>query len=186
MHTTIGWVLFSRYGTIILTRSNLLIVICIWGFLCLICLIFCHSLATILVGICFAGLLLTVSFTDYMTLNIPHEFIGCIGVLACTAFFLGAPENLDLANRWLGSCIAMIPLLICAVGFNGFGGGDIKLMAVIGFLLGDYRAYFALFLALIVGISNAIVLLLTRKITRKDAFPFAPALSIGSFIAFLL
>ena len=186
MHTTIGWVYFTRYGTLVLTRKTLCIGVGLWLFLTLICLVVCHSLGSKAVGICLAGLLLTVSFTDYSTLNIPHELIGLIGVLSFSAFLLGSPDDIDLIRRCIGCCAVSIPLFVVALAVNGFGGGDIKLMAAMGFLLGVDRALIALFLAVVVGMGYALTLILTGKITRKDVFPFGPALSIGSFIAFLL
>ena len=186
MHTTRCWVFFSRYGTIVLTLKNLLLGICLWFFLCVLCFMLSPSSADAVIGGCLAGILLAVSFTDYSTLNIPHGLIGGIAVLACTAYLVGSPADLGFSNRCIGSCIASIPLLVYAIAFNGFGGGDIKLMAVMGFLLGEQRALVALFLALALGCIYAFILVLTRNMTRKDTFPFGPALSAGSFIAFLL
>ena len=62
---------------------------------------------------------------------------------------------------------------------GGFGGGDIKLMAAAGLLLGWQRSLFAVFLALLAGGGYGIWLLAAHKAGRKDHFAFGPFLCIG-------
>ena len=59
---------------------------------------------------------------------------------------------------------------------ESLGGGDVKLLAVIGLYLGFLPTLFALILACILGLAQA---LLSGK-TRGAAFPFGPALSAAA------
>jgi leader peptidase (prepilin peptidase)/N-methyltransferase len=62
---------------------------------------------------------------------------------------------------------------------GGFGGGDIKLMAAAGIVLGWKGNVFAFFIAALLGGVYGIYLLVTKKKGRKEHFAFGPFLSIG-------
>lgn len=64
------------------------------------------------------------------------------------------------------------------------GSGDILLGIGMGLLLGAWeRVLVAMFAAYILGALIAVVLLLIRKKTMKDALPFGPFLVLGTMIA---
>ena len=73
-----------------------------------------------------------------------------------------------------------LPMLLLSLFIPGaFGGGDIKLMAVCGFLLGWQLTLIAFFIALLLGGGIAIYLLLSGKRNRGEHMVFGPALCIG-------
>lgn len=76
-------------------------------------------------------------------------------------------------------------LLIAVVSRGGMGGGDIKLAAVMGLLLGWKCLLAALFLAFATGGVTGILLLLLGLKKRKDAVPFGPFLALGGIAAAL-
>ncbi|MDD4169466.1 MAG: prepilin peptidase [Desulfotomaculaceae bacterium] len=76
-------------------------------------------------------------------------------------------------------------LLIALASRGGMGGGDIKLVSVIGLLLGWKLLLPALFLAFLTGGVVGITMLLVKKIGRKDPVPFGPYLAIGAVLAAL-
>ena len=62
---------------------------------------------------------------------------------------------------------------------GAFGGGDIKLMAVIGFFLGWKMSLTAFMLAVFSGGIYGIGLLLSKKKGAKEHFAFGPFLVLG-------
>ena len=60
------------------------------------------------------------------------------------------------------------------------GGGDIKLLAMIGALLGWEGVIFTIFAASLAGTLAGIIVMLQRKENLKFAIPFGPFLSIGA------
>jgi len=66
---------------------------------------------------------------------------------------------------------------------EGMGGGDIKLLAMIGALLGWKGVFFTIFVGSALGtFSGMIVILYTRLMNMKHRIPFGPFLSIGAII----
>jgi len=70
-------------------------------------------------------------------------------------------------------------LLLTLVIPGAFGGGDIKLIAVCGFLLGWQQTLLAFFIALLLGGSYAIYLMLSGKRKRGEHMVFGPAICVG-------
>ncbi|MCX5895901.1 MAG: prepilin peptidase [Proteobacteria bacterium] len=68
---------------------------------------------------------------------------------------------------------------------EGMGGGDIKLLAMIGAFLGWKGALLSLMLGACVGTIVGITMMLLRGKNIKYALPFGPFLSIGAFCALL-
>lgn len=68
-----------------------------------------------------------------------------------------------------------------ATGKDGFGGGDIKLIAAIGAFLGIWGTLFTVLFSSLV----ALVVLLILKHDRKKLFPFGPFLIIAAFVYIL-
>ncbi len=88
---------------------------------------------------------------------------------------------------WLslaGAAISLLMLIITLVSKReAFGGGDIKLLAAYGFVLG--------YNGTILGILFGFILFLIRYIypfimKKKSTYSLAPCLSIGCFFAFIL
>ncbi len=132
----------------------------------------------------FAGLLLLISLIDLETMTIPDWAIIAIAVLALLSLLLEV--RTDIIQRLIGFFVISLPMLIiCLIIPDAFGGGDIKLMAVCGFLLGWKNTLLAFFIGAVLG-AIAVVILLVRKKTKKGAhIPFGPALSAGCLIAFM-
>lgn len=83
-----------------------------------------------------------------------------------------------------GGIVGLFFLLLSAVsGGKWLGGGDIKLGALIGLVLGWPYAVVAIILAYFIGTFYAVVLLLGKKATLKSSIAFGPAMVAGYFIA---
>ncbi|MFQ5899881.1 MAG: prepilin peptidase [Candidatus Methylomirabilia bacterium] len=88
---------------------------------------------------------------------------------------------------WLDASIGIllgggIFLVIILVSGGGMGGGDMKLGAMMGAFLGWKVTLLALLLAVVLGGTVAVVLLLTGVRGRKDPVPFGPFLAVGSLV----
>lgn len=134
--------------------------------------------------ILFLIVLFLVAYADIRTMEIPDRYqlaILIIGLISNTI----NPE-ISLTERMLGMLITSVPLiLITLVVPDGFGGGDIKLTAVCGLMLGWKNNLFALFLAVVTGGVYAMYLWSRKKAGRSDRFAFGPFLCLGTGIAFL-
>lgn len=92
---------------------------------------------------------------------------------------------LPILDHFIGFFIISIPFYIIAYLTGGIGGGDIKLIAIAGLLLGYQATLVAFFIASILGGCMAIYLLLTKQKDRKSLIAFGPYLCIGIYFAYL-
>lgn len=132
-------------------------------------------------GLCafaYLGILTIIGFIDWDTRVIYDRFhIGTL-LLGIAAIWL-FPEH-GLADRLIGAAAVSLPMLLLALLVPGaFGGGDMKLMAASGFLLGWRSILFAMLAALVTGSVYCVVMLAAKKLTRKDHFAFGPFLAAG-------
>jgi leader peptidase (prepilin peptidase)/N-methyltransferase len=132
----------------------------------------------------FATMLSVVAVHDIRTKTIPNAVVMALIPLVIMSCFL-YPE-LTGVSRLIGIFIASGPMLLMTVAWPGaFGGGDIKLMAIVGMILGWQLTLLAFVIASLLGFFQTIVLLVLKKTTLKGTLPFGPALSIGTLIAFI-
>lgn len=75
--------------------------------------------------------------------------------------------------------------LIALISKGGMGGGDIKLIAMIGAFLGWHGALFTIFSSALLGAVVGIMLMVLGKKGRKDKVPFGPFLSFGAIVFML-
>lgn len=126
----------------------------------------------------FLTVLTAVAVTDWKTQTIPdrfHVLIFLLGILAIRLF----PE-IDMQSRMLGIIVLSVPMLLLALISPGFfGGGDIKLAAVCGWLLGWRAALFAGVVSVMTGGIFCVAMLVTGRMSRKDHFAFGPFLALG-------
>jgi prepilin peptidase CpaA len=124
-------------------------------------------------------------------------------VIALTAFISGIVAQswlFGLNGLWdalLGSLIGFGVFLIFFL-LGGMGGGDIKLMAGFGAILGSQLIVVAAMMTAIVGGLMALGYLIVKKLRRvtqpadglatplrKEAIPYAPAITLGVLLSFL-
>ncbi|MEG1942581.1 MAG: prepilin peptidase [Angelakisella sp.] len=125
-----------------------------------------------------AAILTAIAFIDMDTMTIPDGLLIILLLPAlASVFFLPFPQ---LSSRLLGIFAVSLPLWLITLAVpNAFGGGDIKLMAVCGLMLGVSSTLVAFFVALLLGGGYGIYLLLSHKGERKTLFAFAPFLCVG-------
>lgn len=110
--------------------------------------------------------------------------------LNLTGFILGLPFIFESKEVFFSGAIGFFAgggllLLIAVLSRGGMGGGDIKLAAVMGLLLGWKYLIVALFLAFIAGGTVGIMMILLKMKKMKEAVPFGPYLALGAVVAAL-
>lgn len=88
----------------------------------------------------------------------------------------------------LAACLLVVIFFVIGVLLvkGGIGMGDIKLMLVMCLFQGFYGVISSLFCSLFAAFIYAIIVLLTRKKTRKDTIAFAPAILVGTILSVFL
>lgn len=120
---------------------------------------------------------------DYKIRMIYNRYPAAVFLLALFQICI-QPGVPDLQDRILGACVVSVPMLFLAVCVPGaFGGGDIKLMCASGFLIGTTKIICAFSLAILIAGMYIIVMLMRKKINKKERIAFGPFLAIGLVIA---
>jgi len=137
-----------------------------------------------LFAFCVFLILTALALIDWDSMEIPDCFHLILAPFALWALWLW-PE-ISLTERVIGLFVVSLPMLILTILItDAFGGGDIKLMAVCGFLLGFGNTLLAFFIALLLGGGYAIYLLRSKKISRGKHIAFGPYLCIGVALSLL-
>lgn len=137
--------------------------------------------AKLMIALPLCLLLIVITMIDIDTLEIYDRFQILLLVLAITNMFL---SDLPWIDHVIGFFIISIPFYIIAILTNGMGGGDIKLVAIAGLLLGYQGILVTFFISTLTGSIYAIYLLVIRKTGRKTQLPFGPFLCVGVYTAF--
>jgi len=117
--------------------------------------------------------------TDWKKRIIPDwTWITILLIGGISAFFFKTPYT-NLFERVAGFLLPGISLLIIAVRYGGVGGGDIKLMAALGFCLGLYDLAAILFFAVTPACVYA-------GVTKQRNIPLAVFLFVGILIQIVL
>ncbi len=134
------------------------------------------------IGILLASVLIIITAIDIDTMEIYDTFQVIILFIAIAYI---PQSGLPIGDHLIGFFIISIPFYIIALLTNGMGGGDIKLIAMGGLLLGWKATLVAFFIASITGGIVAILLVLLKQQGRKSLIAFGPYLCLGIYNAFL-
>jgi leader peptidase (prepilin peptidase)/N-methyltransferase len=134
----------------------------------------------------FCSALVVITFIDLEHQIIPDE-ISLPGIVIgfILSFFL---KGHGWVNSLLGILLGERSLLLVAycyrwqTGKEGMGGGDIKLLAMMGAFLGWKSIPFIIFASSLVGSLVGISLMLIQKKDSKLAIPFGPYLAFGALL----
>lgn len=151
----------------------------------LICVLVFGVSAFLPVSLATSTCLLVLSVIDWETREIPDGiqlFLLAVG-LVWNGYALWAGLDIWLSNL-IGFFAVSVPLLIIAVATKGgMGGGDIKLTAVCGLILGWQRSLLSLALAAILGTIVMLPRHIAEKRDRNSEIPFGPFLASGIFLS---
>lgn len=134
------------------------------------------------------SVLIAVSFIDVQYELIPFEIVltgfalgALIQIASAATGAAGRQEILSYVYGFLTAGGIMLALALT----GGMGGGDAKLAALMGFVLGFKLVLFALFVAFVVSAFAAVVETLFFGRSMKSCIPFAPYLALGGIAAML-
>ena len=169
-----------------LSIGYLLMEVCT-GILYMICYhVFGFSLSLIS-AIIFVTSIITVIISDIEYMIILDEVLifAVFGIIIVDLFDLGIIETSMKILSAIGAFATM--LFIKFAGDKMFkqeslGGGDIKLMFLVGLVLGYSLAICNIFLATFIAFPIALILLITKK---NNVIPFGPFLGMASLIIFI-
>jgi prepilin signal peptidase PulO-like enzyme (type II secretory pathway) len=114
------------------------------------------------------NLLVVLMLASWVIISVPMLLFG-----------LTSPIPL-LIDSGLGFVISgVLFLLIYLLSRKGLGGGDVKFMSAAGLYLGVSGSLTAIFLGSLFASLVGLVLILLKKIGRKDTIPLAPFLYVG-------
>lgn len=134
----------------------------------------------------FCSALVVITFIDLEHQIIPDEISlsGIVIGFVCSFFLPG--------HSWLNSLLGILlgggSLLLVAyayqwlTGKEGMGGGDIKLLAMMGAFLGWKSILFIIFASSLVGSVIGVTMMLVQKKDSKLAIPFGPYLAFGAVL----
>jgi len=145
------------------------------------------------VNFVFVAALVVISFVD-LDVRIVPDVISlpgiAVGLLSAIVSWLLSIDPLLILPSPVSSLLGVVfgggILLIVAWGYEyftgieGMGGGDIKLLAMIGAFLGWPSIPLALFFASLAGSIVGIAFMVTKGVGGKFALPFAPFLCLGA------
>ncbi|RKD34591.1 prepilin peptidase [Thermohalobacter berrensis] len=132
-----------------------------------------------------SSLLLVISVIDYQHKIIPDK-LNIFGLITGFIFISLYNFKIGLINGTIGLLIGGGLFLLIAVLTKGaMGGGDIKLMAVIGLWMGWKYIILISLLSFVFGAIISLLLLLFKIKDRKDYIPFGPFIALATFVTIL-
>ena len=137
-----------------------------------------------IISLVFISSLISIIVADIEYLIIPDEVIGItsIIIIILELIFFGLEKT---AGSIMGGILAFITMyIIKMIGDKLFkresmGGGDIKLMFLVGLVIGSPLSICNIFLATFIAFPVAIIMLLLRK---DNLIPFGPFLAMAAIL----
>lgn len=120
-------------------------------------------------------ILIFASVTDIDRREVPIIYQALLLVLI--------PIGFHIENLW-GALIA-VPFFIASVLTDKIGGGDWKLTALLGVLIGIHTAFVTVVMGCIIFIISSFVIE-KRKGKGDTLFPFVPSLTVGYIVTLIL
>lgn len=126
--------------------------------------------------------LIAVAIIDWYTYEIPVFINGYLGILGIIVTIL---DREYFMSHFIGLIFvsSILSILYYITGGTAIGGGDIKLMATCGFIIGWKKIILAFFIGCVIG---SIVHMVRMRISNVGhMFAMGPYLAIGIFLAVL-
>lgn len=134
----------------------------------------------------FFSLLIPIVFIDIDHRIIPDELsLGGLAAGILLSFLPGGDWKGALAGMALGGGILFVTAAVYhkVTGIEGLGGGDIKLLAMIGAFLGWRGALFTIFFGSLLGVAGGLVAMRKGDEGLKTAIPYGPYLCVAALFA---
>lgn len=137
-------------------------------------------------------LLAAAAYIDALSHKIPNWVVLCTAAVfaGCTVldFVLSGTDAVPMAiNSVLAAVVFFVVFfLVRLASRGGVGYGDIKMITAAALILGVYGTFAFLLVSHVLAAVAAIVLLVSKKATRKDGLPFGPFFYLGYLATILL
>jgi len=139
----------------------------------------------------FIAAMMVLCFTDLWEKIVPNKFLIAMTLICVAVNGLMAVGNMQLFVSRLPSIVFGVGFcLICfglvyIVGRGSMGAGDFKLSLVMGlYLTGQYIAG-AVLAGCICSAVYSLIMLISKKMSKKDTIPFVPFLFLGTIITLI-
>lgn len=131
-----------------------------------------------------SSILIVISFIDYNYKIIPDKLV-VLGFIIVTPIHILYNFPTSFVHGILGLFISGgLFLSIAFISKGGMGGGDIKLISLLGYLFG-LKIFMVILISFILGALISIILLSTKVKSRKDVIAFGPFIAIAGIIVIL-
>jgi len=130
--------------------------------------------------------LLAVAIIDFKHLIIPDAITlpGVIFGLVAGSYLIGLKNSSLGLIAGAGTFIILSTIHYWIRGLVGMGGGDIKLIAAVGALLGVEHVFLVIFLSAFIGSLVGLIGVALKKINFLSRIPFGSYLSLGTLIVY--
>lgn len=138
------------------------------------------------IAIIFSSMAVIVFISDYQTMIIPDEVLIIASILLAVCMFIKGGFPL-LGESLLSGIIAFGGMFLIKIlgdflfKKESMGGGDIKLLFVLGLVIGFEMAITSIFLAAFIALPVSLIILFIKK---SNVIPFGPFLCISALIIF--
>ncbi|PSL43977.1 leader peptidase (prepilin peptidase)/N-methyltransferase [Salsuginibacillus halophilus] len=136
------------------------------------------------VALLFLMMLHVIVVSDLRFMLIPDKVLLAFGLPILLLRLTAAPLDVwwsPLAGALLGFSLLFV---IALVSRGGMGGGDVKLFAVLGVVLGWELVLLAFFFSVSLGAVLGGIGLITGHVRRKEPMPFGPFIAAGALLAY--
>lgn len=158
----------------------------ICGLLFMICYLSFGLSLELIIALTFTSMLIIVILSDYYYMIIEDSVLIFFSILLIIEIYFISGLNV-LLNSLLSALISFIIMLLLKL-FGDFifkkesmGGGDIKLMAVFGLVIGWQLSIISIFLSAFIALPIAIF---TLKSNNNHEIPYGPFLSVAALILY--
>lgn len=134
----------------------------------------------------FFSFLVPIVFIDIDHRIIPDELsLGGLAAGMLLSFLPGGQWQGALAGAVLGGGILFLTAMVYqrVTGIEGLGGGDVKLLAMIGAFLGWRGALFTIFFGSLLGVAGGLVAMRKGNEGLKTAIPYGPYLCAAALLS---
>lgn len=134
----------------------------------------------------FFSLLVPIVFIDIDHRIIPDELsLGGLAAGMILSFLPGGDWKSSLAGALLGGGVLYATAAVYQriTGIEGLGGGDIKLLAMVGAFLGWRGALFTMFVGSLLGVAGGLIAMRKGEDGLRTAIPYGPYLCAAALAA---
>lgn len=181
-----AWVLIPKnIGQIVMIASNVILAL-------FLSVVYTADPLIILRVIFLCTILYVCAWTDCMSYLIPNKIL-LLALLFWAVLFLAEavlkPWNIryEIIGDGISAAALLLAGILCRLLVPGsVGYGDLKLFIILGLYLGAGNTWGAVFYTLLASFVVSLLLLVTKRASRKSVMPFAPFLLFGTVAAVFL